>query len=510
MRHLRASLLLLVAVAAALAFVGGAGAATIPITSEPAFCHQIAISPQAGEYLINDDSCVVNFIIGNGGTWVSAMIQSSNDGGVTWSDYDAFPYSSSGGGIGIGVCPAFGLGDWRFRAHGKNSSGGDVYSDPFPYNVNIQSCPDTTPPNIYSGPTVDPNPVSFGANATLTFWASDANTAPNGEYWADTDPGVGNGIAIQSPYGSFSVQLSGLAVGTHTIGVRAKDPSGNWSPTATTSLTVLASGSTTQTVSGGGTITTDPLNIGATADVPVQTQLSLPVDAGTMTISINAQPTSGTSPTGYDFFGNQVAIDNGGITTSATDPYVLTFTVDSSLLGGIAASDVQVFRDGVALPLCTDSTAAIPDACVASTPTANTDGDAVVTIRTTHFSTWNLGRLKYGFAGFLQPVDNLPTVNTTNAGNAIPVKFSLGGNKGLNIFRSGYPVQSAYSCQTGATTDTIEQTVAAGASGLSYDSTSNTYTYVWKSDKAWAGTCRELTLSFRDGSTQRAHFQFSK
>src|SRR5262249_47199692 len=43
------------------------------------------------------------------------------------------------------------------------------------------------------------------------------------------------------------------------------------------------------------------------------------------------------------------------------------------------------------------------------------------------------------FTGFFQPVDNLPTINIVNAGRAVPVKFSLGGNFGLAIFAPGFP-----------------------------------------------------------------------
>ncbi|HEY7628136.1 MAG TPA: ExeM/NucH family extracellular endonuclease, partial [Ilumatobacteraceae bacterium] len=45
----------------------------------------------------------------------------------------------------------------------------------------------------------------------------------------------------------------------------------------------------------------------------------------------------------------------------------------------------------------------------------------------------------YDFSGFFQPVDNLPTTNTVKAGQAVPVKFSLNGNQGLDIFAMGYP-----------------------------------------------------------------------
>ncbi len=50
--------------------------------------------------------------------------------------------------------------------------------------------------------------------------------------------------------------------------------------------------------------------------------------------------------------------------------------------------------------------------------------------------------------------------------------------------------------------------MTAGGSSLSYDSSG--YTYVWKTDKTWGGTCRELTLRFRDGTVAKARFSFSK
>jgi hypothetical protein len=43
----------------------------------------------------------------------------------------------------------------------------------------------------------------------------------------------------------------------------------------------------------------------------------------------------------------------------------------------------------------------------------------------------------FDFSGFFAPVQPPPTVNVAKAGGAIPVKFSLGGDRGLNIFSSG-------------------------------------------------------------------------
>ena len=72
----------------------------------------------------------------------------------------------------------------------------------------------------------------------------------------------------------------------------------------------------------------------------------------------------------------------------------------------------------------------------------------------------------YQFAGFFQPVDNLPTVNMATAGNAIPVRFSLNGNKGLDIFAAGYPASAVIQCGSLDAVSTVEETVNAGGSTL--------------------------------------------
>jgi hypothetical protein len=115
----------------------------------------------------------------------------------------------------------------------------------------------------------------------------------------------------------------------------------------------------------------------------------------------------------------------------------------------------------------------------------------------------------YAFTGFFQPIDNLPTLNKAKAGSSIPVKFSLGGNQGLNVFNAGFPTSKTTPCGTTAAEDVIEVTVTAGRSSLSYDATSNQYIYVWKTEKAWAG-CRTLTVKFADGTVKQADFHFVK
>jgi hypothetical protein len=118
--------------------------------------------------------------------------------------------------------------------------------------------------------------------------------------------------------------------------------------------------------------------------------------------------------------------------------------------------------------------------------------------------------ITYVFTGFSQPIDN--TIwNSVQAGSAIPVKFSLNGNQGLNIFTAGYPKVVTVACPAAnAVVDAIEETVTANASGLQYDSTAAQYVYVWKTDKTWASSCRRLDVMFADGVTKSALFQFKK
>ena len=98
---------------------------------------------------------------------------------------------------------------------------------------------------------------------------------------------------------------------------------------------------------------------------------------------------------------------------------------------------------------------------------------------------------RFNWEGFFSPVNNPPATNEVNAGRTVPVKFRLGGDRGLNIFAGGYPKS--------------EGTPTAGS--LSYDSREDQYTYLWRTDRAWSGS-RELLLKLGDCSEHRAYFEF--
>ena len=114
----------------------------------------------------------------------------------------------------------------------------------------------------------------------------------------------------------------------------------------------------------------------------------------------------------------------------------------------------------------------------------------------------------YDFTGFFSPVDNPDVLNRVQAGSAVPAKFGLSGDQGLDVFAEGYPRSQRISCDAAAPVDNIEQTVSAGESGLTYDAAGDRYSYVWKTSKAWKDTCRQLAVKLDDGTVHEANFSF--
>ncbi|MFN2538705.1 MAG: PxKF domain-containing protein [Mycobacteriales bacterium] len=114
---------------------------------------------------------------------------------------------------------------------------------------------------------------------------------------------------------------------------------------------------------------------------------------------------------------------------------------------------------------------------------------------------WTVTGVTYTWTGFFDPVANEPAINTIQAGSSIPVKFSLGHDAGLNVMATGSPTSRTVACNGETGSGQPEPATSAGSSGLSYDSKTETYTYVCKTSKAWAGSCRRFTLSLNDGNS---------
>jgi hypothetical protein len=120
----------------------------------------------------------------------------------------------------------------------------------------------------------------------------------------------------------------------------------------------------------------------------------------------------------------------------------------------------------------------------------------------------NAYQVIYPFSGFFAPIDPPPTRNTVKAGAAVPVKFSLAGDQGPAVMAAGFPISQQVECDTSAPANDIQETMTAGGSSLTYEPETDQYTYVWKTEKAWTGTCRRLVMGLDDGMTYAALFQF--
>ena len=211
------------------------------------------------------------------------------------------------------------------------------------------------------------------------------------------------------------------------------------------------------------------------------------------------------SGTATDYAGNSesvggtVKIDKTAPSVGVTGITQATYTLGSGPTPGCSTNDAL---SGVATPASLTTSGGpvgpITVTCSGATDKAGNPGASAT-------ATYSV---IYAWDGFRQPVDN-SAVNRAKAGSAIPLKFSLSGNQGLNIFAAGFPKSTAVGCTNGATDD-IEETVTAGSSSLSYDATADQYIYVWKTDKLWAGKCRTLTVTLIDGTTHQANFTFTK
>jgi hypothetical protein len=122
---------------------------------------------------------------------------------------------------------------------------------------------------------------------------------------------------------------------------------------------------------------------------------------------------------------------------------------------------------------------------------------------------WTINR-SYTFSGFFWPLVNPPAINQFKAGTIVPVSFSLGGNMGSNIFAPGYPLSQSVPCGAfPATSVAADKELRSEIGILIYDPFARRYLYLWQTQRAWEGTCRQFVVKFNDGSPVRVvNFRF--
>jgi ABC-type transport system substrate-binding protein len=254
-----------------------------------------------------------------------------------------------------------------------------------------------------------------------------------------------------------------------------------------------------ETAAPGGTVSTGG---DASPAAPLQTAVTVP-GGGAVTITQGQIPPSETPE--YTLLEQEVQISAPEGTPE--NPLLLTFQLDAGLLAaaGLTIADVTVYRNGAAIAHdCAAVTAGEP--CVLSR-TMEPDGDGELVVRTVAASSWTFGERYDVGGGLLSPVKRPPLVNDRKAGAALPLKFGLGGDEGLSVLAAGSPSSAPATC-TGFVPTGPGVPASINGGGLAYDPATQTYELVWKTDKAWAGTCRVLTIRFREGSTLTALVRF--
>jgi hypothetical protein len=107
----------------------------------------------------------------------------------------------------------------------------------------------------------------------------------------------------------------------------------------------------------------------------------------------------------------------------------------------------------------------------------------------------------YAFDGLSAPARK----SSANAGSAVPIWFSLGGVSDVSTVT--HMTSSEVSCE-GAATTAAGDPISMNGGGVRYEASSDRFMFVWKTEKSWTGSCRQLQITLNDGTTHTATFTF--
>ena len=201
--------------------------------------------------------------------------------------------------------------------------------------------------------------------------------------------------------------------------------------------------------------------------------------------------------TATDIAGNTNTATVSGVNIDLTKP-VVTLTCPTTVVLNTAGATAPWAASDALSGLTTPASGTIP--LDASTPGAHTATSPVAMDKADNTNTASCNYyVIYKFTGFGQPIDNLPTVNAANAGQAIPIKWRITDANNVGIAHPASFVNvtvASLSCSSGSSVDQIEE-VAAGASGLQYLGNGN-WQFNWKTPKSYANSCKTLKLNLND------------
>ncbi|PYK69389.1 MAG: hypothetical protein DME45_02395, partial [Verrucomicrobia bacterium] len=456
-----------------------------------------------------------NYIVTNNGASFTINTRpatwTTNGNSKTYGDGDSNPLTTGGAvapGPGTGFLAADNVTATYSRAPGETVLGGpyhisatlspsavlsnyNITNMGASFTINTRPATWTTNPNGKTYGDMDPSPLTTGSgsnfvaadNVTATYNRVAGETVPGGPYHIMANLGP---AAVLSNY-SITNTGADFIINPRPATVKADNKSKTYGDNNPT-LTAIVTG----TVNGDvlnyslATIAVKFSNVG---DYPITVMLGsnpnytiIPTN-GTLTVNKANQTITWANPAaiilGTPLSGTQLNATVAGV-AGGTSPGALTYTPPAGTVLGAGANQA----------LEVDAAATINYNAATKTVSIN---------------------VNYTFIGFLQPIDNLPIINSVKAGQTIPVKWQLKDAAGnlisdLSTLAASGLQSVKVACSDGAPQDAIEELAAPGSTVFRFDGAQ--FIFNWQTSKSWVGTCRLMTVTLKDGKVYSAQFTF--
>ena len=221
--------------------------------------------------------------------------------------------------------------------------------------------------------------------------------------------------------------------------------------------------------------------------------------------------------TARDLAGNERSVTHT-VTVVARDESAPAITLTSPLDGAVYLLDQPVTADyscadeagGSGLASCVGT---VPDGAAVDTGSVGAKEFSVTAsdVAGNNAVARSAYRVVYDFEGFLWPVHNRPHVNRWRAGDTVPIRFELDGNQGLDVIADGWPQVAEIKCGSSAEPESgVPARHPRWTRELVFKRRKERYVFKWKTERDWAGSCRQFMLKLDDGTVKRADFEFKR
>jgi large repetitive protein len=501
----------------------------------------VTVGTSGSDTVSNPTTCTANQLQTAETTGATINGQCTNDAGLTANATPLTVKLDKTAPTGVTLTPSgtVGMNNWYTSNVTIQTSGIETISSPIVCTADQSQTTDTTGQAFHGSCT---NDAGLSANATditikrdatppvltLTF-TPDSPDGNNGWWktpggvpftWICSDPTAG----VDAGYnGGCPSLLTGTvaANGTTNFNLQVRDQAGNLSVVVDRALK-LDNVAPTITL-----LSRTPVNANGWNKTDVSLSWSCS-DATSLAVSDHDTKTVMTeglnqSSTGncQDFAGNTSSNTQSGINIDKTPPTVTPITPPAGSPYLLNQAVTPAFT-------CSDTLSGFVSSGTNSTSGRNTtDCTGPATVDTSSIGPHSYGpmvatdkagnvsvpvttsyNINYNFVGFLQPTDNLPVINTANAGRTIPVKWQLKDANGVlisDVNSLTSLLAAPMACGSAPVAIVEEQLSSPGSTVFRFDGVQ--FIYNWQTIKNWSG-CWVLQTTLNDGTMHYAKFQF--